>query len=366
MTELAEMAMRRSRGVQARHRRLTVFSAILCPLLGPEDGIFPSGHEAPDALRIRTEGRGTLGGLQNSQAPAGAGPGEDQVSSGSQGFGSPAGGLGDGRLMPNGRREALPILFEEKPHHFLRGESVQLPARRVAGLRRQAAPLVGGLRCLFGLGLSGFWGLLHGLVPSPSERSSSVPVTPGSTRRIYTEAGDLFRPILEAPLASSPSFLALSRLGRGRRGVRAPNGQAFMLQSAASNFCCRAPGKSFHMNPPEHPPATPSGILSPEQALAAAREILPWMIEIRRDLHQHPELGLEEHRTAARVQAFLDELEIPYASGIGGTGVVGTLEGPEPGKAVALRAGSRCAAPRRRQGRSLQIQDSRQDARLRP
>ena len=44
---------------------------------------------------------------------------------------------------------------------------------------------------------------------------------------------------------------------------------------------------------------------SPEEILAAAREILPWMIEIRRDVHQHPELGLEEHRTSERVQQLL-------------------------------------------------------------
>ncbi len=71
--------------------------------------------------------------------------------------------------------------------------------------------------------------------------------------------------------------------------------------------------------------------------LAAAREILPWLIEIRRDLHRHPELGLEEHRTARRVQAILDELGIEHTGGVGGTGVIGTLGGGS-GKVVALRA----------------------------
>lgn len=67
--------------------------------------------------------------------------------------------------------------------------------------------------------------------------------------------------------------------------------------------------------------------------LAAAEAILPWMIEIRRDLHRHPELGLEEHRTAAKVCEHLDTIGIPYVSGIGesgtenGTGVIGTLAG---------------------------------------
>ena len=81
---------------------------------------------------------------------------------------------------------------------------------------------------------------------------------------------------------------------------------------------------------------------SPEAAaariLAAAREILPWLIEIRRDLHQHPELGLEEHRTSARVREVLDELAIEHADGIGGTGVLGRLGGRRDGPTVALRA----------------------------
>jgi len=77
--------------------------------------------------------------------------------------------------------------------------------------------------------------------------------------------------------------------------------------------------------------------------LAAAEEILPWMIEIRRDLHQHPELGLEEHRTSARVLRHLEELAIPHVEGLGGTGVMGLVRGDGRGRAgegpaVALRA----------------------------
>ncbi len=79
---------------------------------------------------------------------------------------------------------------------------------------------------------------------------------------------------------------------------------------------------------------------SPEPAaiLAAAEEILPWLIEIRRDLHRNPELGLEEHRTAGRVQAILDELGIEHRDGLGGTGVLGILPGRDGDRAVALRA----------------------------
>jgi amidohydrolase len=45
----------------------------------------------------------------------------------------------------------------------------------------------------------------------------------------------------------------------------------------------------------------------------------------RRHLHAHPEIGREEHATAAFIRARLDEMGIPYESGVGGTGVVATL-----------------------------------------
>ncbi len=62
------------------------------------------------------------------------------------------------------------------------------------------------------------------------------------------------------------------------------------------------------------------------------------MIEIRRDLHRHPELGLEEHWTSARIQGLLDEMGIEHTDGLGGTGVLGLIRGTDGGKVVALRA----------------------------
>jgi amidohydrolase len=61
------------------------------------------------------------------------------------------------------------------------------------------------------------------------------------------------------------------------------------------------------------------------------------MIEVRRDLHQHPELGLEEHRTSATIQGLLDEMGIEHVDGLGGTGVLGLIRGTGSGKVVALR-----------------------------
>lgn len=62
------------------------------------------------------------------------------------------------------------------------------------------------------------------------------------------------------------------------------------------------------------------------------------MIGWRRDIHQHPELGNQEHRTAALVAAHLRKLGLEVKTGVGGTGVVGVLKGSKPGKVVALRA----------------------------
>ncbi|HMO28486.1 amidohydrolase [Enterovirga sp.] len=60
---------------------------------------------------------------------------------------------------------------------------------------------------------------------------------------------------------------------------------------------------------------------------------------IRRDIHAHPEMGLEETRTAALVARELRAAGLDVAEGVGGTGVVGTLRGSRPGnRAIGLRA----------------------------
>ena len=62
------------------------------------------------------------------------------------------------------------------------------------------------------------------------------------------------------------------------------------------------------------------------------------IISTRRDIHQHPELAFEEHRTAELVANRLTSLGIDVETGIGKTGVVGTLKGNPNGKTIALRA----------------------------
>lgn len=64
----------------------------------------------------------------------------------------------------------------------------------------------------------------------------------------------------------------------------------------------------------------------------------PKVIAWRRDIHQHPELGNREVRTAALVAAHLRSLGIEVREKVGVTGVVGVLKGGKPGGVVALRA----------------------------
>jgi hippurate hydrolase len=59
---------------------------------------------------------------------------------------------------------------------------------------------------------------------------------------------------------------------------------------------------------------------------------------IRRDFHEHPELGMEEVRTSGIVAKLLQEWGIETHTGIGKTGVVGILEGKSPGRSIGLRA----------------------------
>ena len=62
------------------------------------------------------------------------------------------------------------------------------------------------------------------------------------------------------------------------------------------------------------------------------------MTEIRRDLHRHPELAYEEHRTAEAVAERLTAWGIPIRRGLGGTGVVGSLRCGSGNRAIGLRA----------------------------
>ncbi|MGE8565949.1 MAG: amidohydrolase [Achromobacter sp.] len=81
----------------------------------------------------------------------------------------------------------------------------------------------------------------------------------------------------------------------------------------------------------------PNAALS-EQVEQRARAIEDKLIAWRRDIHQHPELGNQETRTAKLVADHLRALGMDVKTGVAGTGVVAVLKGGKPGPVVALRA----------------------------
>jgi len=71
--------------------------------------------------------------------------------------------------------------------------------------------------------------------------------------------------------------------------------------------------------------------------LARARQLADELVRLRRDIHQHPELGFQEFRTAALVADTLAEIGLEVRTGVGRTGVVGQI-GTGDGPTIAIRA----------------------------
>lgn len=82
----------------------------------------------------------------------------------------------------------------------------------------------------------------------------------------------------------------------------------------------------------------PAAAQSTERLMQEAERVEERVIEWRRDIHEHPELGNREFRTAKIVADHLRSLGIDVETGIAHTGVVGTLRGNRRGPVVALRA----------------------------
>ena len=70
----------------------------------------------------------------------------------------------------------------------------------------------------------------------------------------------------------------------------------------------------------------------------AIDNVMPKVIEWRRDIHQNPELSNREFETGKKVAAHLRSLGIEVTEGVAKTGVKGVLKGGKPGPVVALRA----------------------------
>ncbi len=76
-----------------------------------------------------------------------------------------------------------------------------------------------------------------------------------------------------------------------------------------------------------------------DQIKKLTQKYLSQIIDIRRHLHQNPELSFEEYKTSGYIQEQLSKLDIPYKSGFVNTGIVAYIKGKNPDKrTIALRA----------------------------
>ena len=69
-----------------------------------------------------------------------------------------------------------------------------------------------------------------------------------------------------------------------------------------------------------------------KRSLAVQEKVIEW----RRDIHEHPELGDQETRTSRLVAEHLRSLGLEVRTEVARTGVIGVLKGGKPGRTVAL------------------------------
>lgn len=78
-------------------------------------------------------------------------------------------------------------------------------------------------------------------------------------------------------------------------------------------------------------------MLNKDYLTSKVAKIEEWLIKVRRDFHQYPELGFQEYRTKDKIIKYLEGMNIKYKV-VAKTGVVAFIEGKKKGKTVALRA----------------------------
>lgn len=68
------------------------------------------------------------------------------------------------------------------------------------------------------------------------------------------------------------------------------------------------------------------------------RALQEYIVGLRRDLHQIPEVGKDLPETSAYVAAELDKIGIPYVRSEKDSGILAVIQGGKPGKTICLRA----------------------------
>lgn len=74
-----------------------------------------------------------------------------------------------------------------------------------------------------------------------------------------------------------------------------------------------------------------------KEILSAAQNEKDWLISIRRQIHEHPELAFQEHNTSALIRSELDKLGIHYTYPFAKTGIVAQI-GSASRPVFAIRA----------------------------
>lgn len=117
------------------------------------------------------------------------------------------------------------------------------------------------------------------------------------------------------------------------RGRAAAFPAVFEGGSGCRNECAALQGSVTWERPGGVAPSSTAEI----KRMASRPETAAWMLRLRRELHEYPELSHEEFRTSAVIRRELDRLGVAYRWPVAGTGVIATIGTGRP-PFVALRA----------------------------
>src|SRR5690349_16723921 len=147
----------------------------------------------------------------------------------------------------------------------------------------------------------------------------------------------------------------MERMSRCRRAFS--RGRASRMRASSSAGTCGARSSWVTSVPPGVPDATlvafiaysvlecnicctKDGAMSRLENAGVSREVrehFTEVVELRRRIHQHPEPGFQEERTAALIRGKLRSWGIPFRP-LCGTGTAALLEGARPGPTILIRA----------------------------